>query len=117
MKKIILALLLSWGIASAQELPTPQLTTFHDHSEQVFGMWWVSAGAEFDYILEVNELDGFGWFTVAEWIGPARNSVMSGYTFITWGNKAIGRVRVRRTQPGPTPRDLINWKVLIPVRF
>tara|TARA_Y100000994_G_scaffold209623_1_gene183114 strand:+ start:6356 stop:6709 length:354 start_codon:yes stop_codon:yes gene_type:complete len=117
MKKLLLTLLLSCGITNAQSPPTPQLTTFYDHSEQVFGMWWVSAGAEYDYILEVNEFDGSGWFTVATWVAPAKNSVMSGYTYIQWDNEAIARVRVRRTEPVPTPRELVNWKVLTPFRF
>ena len=117
MKKLLIALLLSCGIANAQSPPTPQLTTFYDHDEEVFGMWWVSAGSQYDYILEVNEFDGSGWFTVATWITPAKNSVMSGYTYIQWGNEAIARVRVRRTEPVPTPRELINWKVLKPFRF
>ena len=117
MKRAILALLLFCGSVSAQKPPLPQLTTFYDRNEAVFGMWWVSSGSKYDYILEVNELDGFGWFTVATWVAPAKGSVMSGYTFINWGNEAIGRVRVRRTEPIPTPRERVNWKVLTPVRF
>jgi len=117
MKKLLLTLLLSCGITNAQSPPTPQLTTFYDHDEEVFGMWWVSGGSQYDYTLEVNEFDGSGWFTVATWIAPAKNSVMSGYTYIQWDNEAIARVRVRRTEPVPTPRELINWKVLTPFRF
>ena len=117
MKKLLLTLLLSCGITNAQSPPTPQLTTFYDHDEEVFGMWWVSDGSQYDYILEVNEFDGSGWFTVATWDAPAKNSVMSGYTYIQRDNEAIARVRVRRTEPVPTPRELIKWKVLTPFRF
>lgn len=115
--RLFLILLASLGITKGDPLPSPELTTFYDYNEQVFGMWWMSSGAEYDYILEVNELDDFGWFTIATWTGPAKNSVMSGYTFISFGNEAIARVRVRRNQPGPVPRDNSKWKVLTPVRF
>ena len=117
MKKLLLTFLLSCGITNAQSPPTPQLTTFYDHDEEVFGMWWVSDGSQYDYILEVNEFDGSGWFTVATLVAPAKNAVMSGYTYIQWDNEAIARVRVRRTEPVPTPRELIKWKVLTPFRF
>jgi len=118
MKYIALSFLLLYGgFLKADEPLIPNLTTFYDHTEEVFGMWWVSAGAEYNYVLEVNELDGFNWFTVATWVAPAKNSVMSGYTFILWGNAAIARVRVYRTPPAPTPRDVARWKVLTPVEF
>ena len=105
-------------VCKAEEPPAPTLTTFYDYNDQVFGMWWVSAGAEYNYVLEANELDGLGWFTVATWIGPAKNSVMSGYTFIIWGNEAVARVRVYIASPAPTPRDnKLRWKILKPVRF
>ena len=98
-------------------LPTPILTTFYDFSEQVFGMWWMSSGAVFDYILEVNEFDGLGWFTVATWVAPAKISVMSGYTYIQWDNSAIARVRIRKTQPVPLPRDNKRWRIFSPEEF
>ena len=113
---VIVALFLTCLVLCA-EIPTPSLVTFYDPQEEVFGMWWISDGSSFDYILEVNELDGFGWFTIATWVAPPRGTIMSGYTYITWGNKAIGRERVRATQPAPTPRDLVNWRVMSPVRF
>ena len=115
MKKFILILLASLGVTLAEPPPLPQLITFFDRDEFVFGMWWVSAGAGYNYILEVNELDGWGWFEVAIWESPPKGAVMSGYT-ITSGN-AIGRVRVERVEPQPSPRGVINWKVLTPVRF
>ena len=105
------------GLCRSEEIPSPNLTTFYDYEGQVFGMWWVSAGSEYDYILEVNEFDGFGWFTVASWVGPAKNSVMSGYTYIQWDNSAIARVRVRETDPPRTPKENSHWKILSPVRF
>ena len=118
MKKLIVALLLYCSSANAQSPPEPQLTTVYDRDEEVFGMWWVSAGSKYDYILEVNELDGFGWFTVATWVAPAKGAVMSGYTFIIWGNKAIGRVRVRRTEPNNAqPRGVEQWKIFKPIEF
>ena len=105
------------ALCRADDLPAPKLTTFYDHTEEVFGMWWISAGAEYNYVLEVDELDGDGWFTVATWVAPAKGAVMSGYTYIWWGNAAIARVRVYRTSPAPTPRDLARWKILSPVQF
>ena len=105
------------GLCRSEEPPAPTLTTFYDYNEQVFGMWWTSAGSEYNYILEVNEFDGFGWFTVATWLGPAKNSVMSGYTYIQWDNSAIARVRVYLAPPAPTPRDKARWKILSPVQF
>ena len=59
MKALLTAFLLGLAICQADP-PAPKLTTFYDTNEQVFGMWWVSAGAEYNYILEANELDGFG---------------------------------------------------------
>ena len=115
MKVFLLSLLVSLGGALAETPPTPQLVTFFDREELVFGMWWVSAGSEYNYILEVNEDDGWGWFEVATWEAPPKGVVMSGYTF-TSGN-AIGRVRVDRVEAQPSPRGVINWKVLTPVRF
>lgn len=117
MNKLLLTLLLSCGIANAQSPPTPQLTTFYERDEEVFGMWWVSAGSQYDYILEVNEFDGSGWFIVATWIAPAKGAIMSGYTYIQWDNEAIARVRVSITEPAPTPRGGLKWKFLSPVRF
>lgn len=105
------------ALCRADDLPTPKLTTFYDHAEGVFGMWWISAGSEYNYVLEANESDGFGWFTVATWLGPAKNSAMSGYTYIQWDNSAIARVRVYRATPAPTPKDLARWKILTPVQF
>ena len=93
----------------------PRLTTFFDRDEPVFGMWWGSAGSEYNYILTVNELDGWGWFIVATWESPPKGAIMSGYTF-TFG-EAIGRVRIERIDPAPTPRGILKWKVLRPVRF
>ena len=104
-------------VCKAEEPPAPTLTTLYDYREQVFGMWWISAGSEYNYVLEVNEFDGFGWFTVATWIGPAKNSVMSGYTFIQWDNSAVARVRIYRATPAPSPRDKARWKILSPVQF
>ena len=115
MKKFILILLASLGAALAEPPPLPQLIIFSDREEGVFGMWWVSAGAGYNYTLEVNELDGWGWFEVALWEAPPKGAVMSGYT-ITFG-EAIGRVRVERVEPQPTPRGAINWRILTPVRF
>ena len=115
MKVLLLSLLASLGGVLAESPPTPQLVTFFDREEGVFGMWWTSAGSEYNYILEVNEDDGWGWFDVALWEGPPKGAVMSGYT-VTSGN-AIGRVRVERTEPKPTPRGAINWRILTPVRF
>tara|TARA_R110000824_G_scaffold82412_7_gene206595 strand:- start:3939 stop:4286 length:348 start_codon:yes stop_codon:yes gene_type:complete len=115
MIKFILILLASVGLTLAESPPLPQLITFFDRDELVFGMWWVSAGSEYNYILEVNEDDGWGWFEVAIWEAPPRGAVMSGYT-VTSGN-AIGRVRVDRVEPQPSPRGVINWKVLTPVKF
>ena len=115
MKKFILILLASLGVALAEPPPLPQLITFFDRDEFVFGMWWVSAGAGYNYILEVNELDGWGWFEIATWETPPKGAVMSGYTFTS--GSAIGRVRVERAEPQPSPRGVINWKVLTPVRF
>ena len=115
MKRICLSLLFLTGVTFAEPPPLPQLVTFSDREEGVFGMWWVSAGAEYNYILEVNELDGWGWFEVAIWRTPPKGAVMSGYT-TTFGG-AIGRVRVERVEPQPTPRGVIDWKVLTPVRF
>ncbi len=116
MKALLTAFLLGLAICQADP-PAPKLTTFYDTNEQVFGMWWVSAGAEYNYILEANELDGFGWFTVATWVAPAKNSVMSGYTYIQWENAAIARVRVYLASPSPTPRDNARWKILTPVEW
>jgi len=115
MKALLTAFLLGLAICRADP-PTPELTTFFDREERVFGMWWTSAGADYNYTLEVDELDGWGWFEVATWEAPPRGAVMSGYT-LTFG-KAIGRVRVERieTQP-PTPRGAINWKILTPVQW
>ena len=106
-----------WAVCKADDPPTPQLTTFYDHAEEVFGMWWISAGAEYNYVLEVDEFDGGGWFTVATWVAPAKNSVMSGYTYIQWDNVAIARVRVYLASPSPSPRDNARWKILAPARF
>ena len=116
MKARLTAFLLGLAICQAAP-PAPELTTFYDHTEEVFGMWWVSAGAEYNYTLEANELDGFGWFTVATWVAPAKNSVMSGYTFIIWGNAAIARVRVYLASPSPAPRDNARWKILTPAQW
>ena len=118
MKKLFLILLALLGLAVAEEPPLPILTTFSDRDELLFGMWWVSAGSAYNYILEVNELDGWGWFEVAIWESPPKGSIMSGYTF-TYG-EAIGRVRIERIEriePAPTPRGNLKWKVLRPVRF
>tara|TARA_R100001244_G_scaffold77871_1_gene61570 strand:+ start:948 stop:1295 length:348 start_codon:yes stop_codon:yes gene_type:complete len=115
MKVFLLSLLVSLGGVLAEPPPIPQLITFSDRDEFVFGMWWVSAGSEYNYILEVNEDDGWGWFEVAIWESPPKGAVMSGYT-VTSGN-AIGRVRVDRVEAQPSPRGVINWKVLTPVRF
>tara|TARA_R110000824_G_scaffold71929_2_gene183895 strand:+ start:321 stop:665 length:345 start_codon:yes stop_codon:yes gene_type:complete len=114
MKRFIALALISLSLVRADP-PTPQLVTFFDRSEGIFGMWWVSAGSEYNYILEVNEDDGWGWFEVAIWKAPPRGAVMSGYT-ITAGN-AIGRVRVERVEPQPSPRGILDWKFLSPVRF
>lgn len=104
-----------WAICKADPPPTPQLITFSDRAEGVFGMWWVSAGSDYNYTLEVNELDGWGWFEVAFWEAPPKGAVMSGYTF-TFG-EAIGRVRVERVEQPRTPRGAINWKVLTPIKW
>lgn len=118
MKKLLLLLLMFFSPAVVGSIPEPKLNTFYDHKEAVFGMWWVSQGAEYDYILEVNELDGSGWFVVAMWIAPAKNSAMSGYTFIVWGNEAIARVRVKRTELNDAqPRGVSKWKIFKPVEF
>lgn len=115
MIKFILILLASVGLTLAEPPPLPQLITFFDRDELVFGMWWVSAGVGYNYILEVNELDGWGWFEVAVWEAPPKGAVMSGYTFTS--GEAIGRVRVERVEPKPTPRGAVNWRILTPVRF
>ena len=118
MKKLILVLLMLSVSVVVGDIPKVELNTFYDHNEEVFGMWWVSQGAEYDYILEVNELDGFGWFVVATWVATAKNSVMSGYTFISWGNEAIARVRVKRTEPNDAqPRGASRWKIFKPIEF
>lgn len=116
MKVIILSLLISLGAALAEPPPLPQLVTFFDREERIFGLWWISAGASYRYHLEVNEDDGFGWFVAATWESPPKGAVMSGYTLI--GDNAIGRVRVERVEnPPKTPKGVINWKVLTPIRF
>jgi hypothetical protein len=116
MKRVILAILLASLVLARADPPTPQLITFSDRAEGIFGMWWISAGSEYNYILEVNEDDGWGWFEVAIWESPPKGAVMSGYT-ITSGN-AIGRVRVERVEDQPpTPRGILDWKFLSPVRF
>jgi len=115
MKRICLIFLFLAGVVIAEPPTLPQLITFSDREEGVFGMWWVSAGVGYNYTLEVNELDGWGWFEIALWESPPKGTVMSGYTFTS--GEAIGRVRVERVEPQPTPRGGINWKVLSPVKF
>ena len=117
MKVIILSLLISLGAALAEPPPLPQLVTFFDREERIFGLWWVSAGASYKYYLEVNEDDDSGWFVVATWESPPKGAVMSGYTLI--GGRAIGRVRVEKfdTLP-PVRKDRHSiWRILTPVRF
>ena len=110
-----LALALSLCLANADPPIPPQLVTFSDRAEGIFGMWWISAGSEHNYILEVNELDGWGWFTIATWEAPPKGAVMSGYTFTA--DSAIGRVRVEHVGVAPTPRGILDWNFLSPVRF
>lgn len=114
MRAVIAALAMSLCLANADP-PLPKLVTFFDRDESVFGMWWTSDGAGYNYTLEVDELDGRGWFEIATWEAPPKGAVMSGYTF-TFG-KAIGRVRVERVETQPTPKGVINWKVFFPVQF
>ena len=112
---LVLALGIGFSCLVRADPPLPVFTLFSNRDEGIFGMWWVSAGSEYNYTLEVNEDDGGGWFAVATWEAPPRGAVMSGYT-ITSGN-AIGRVRVERVEPQPTPRGILDWKFLSPVRF
>ena len=116
MKGLILSLLASLGVALAEPPPLPQLITFFDREERIFGLWWISAGAGYRYHLEVNEDNDLGWFVVATWESPPKGAVMSGYTLI--GGNAIGRVRVGYVENAPNiPKGAINWKVLTPIRF
>ena len=115
MKRFILSLIAALGTVIAETPPLPQLITFSDRDEGVFGMWGVSAGAMYNYILEVNELDGGGWFTVATWEAPPKGAIMSGYTFTS--GEAIGRVRVECAELQPNPRGGLNWRILTPIRF
>ena len=115
-----LLILVAWcgvllAVCAAGPPPTPQLTIFSDRVEGIFGMWWVSAGSEYNYILEVDELDGGGWFEVALWKAPPKGAIMSGYTLTS--GEAIGRVRVECVEPRPSPREAINWKILTPVEW
>lgn len=113
---MIAAILLGIAVCRADPPPLPELITFTARAERVFGIFWFSAGAAYNYSLEVNEDDGRGWFVVAVWESPPKGTVMSGHTF-TLGN-AIARVRVDRVEnPLPTPRGIVRWKVLTPVQW
>ena len=101
----------------AEEPPLPTLTTFFQPKDGVFGMYWFSDGSEYQYTLEVNEFDGWGWFDVYFWNGIPRGTTMSAYTIVLQNNYAAGRVRVERTNVAPEPRGILKWKVLRPVRF
>ena len=115
--KRALAILLA-SLALARAAPLPVLHEYHSNAEEVFGLYWVSAGIEYKYTLEANIDGGFGWFTVATWANLPTGVVMSGYTI--YGDlqpTAIARVIVEQVGPQPVPKGILDWKFLSPVRF
>lgn len=116
MRTFLIAILASLTIAVA-DIPLPTLYEYHNKEEKIFGLYWLSDGVEYKYLLEANV--GNGWFGVAEWVEIPKGISMTGYTY--YGSTqpiGIARVRVERVEdPPPTPRGLAKWKVLTPVRF
>ena len=117
MKRVLLAILLaSLAMTRADTPPLPRLYEYHYPNDRIFGLYWLSDGVEYKYLLEANI--GIGWFGVAEWVNIPKGISMTGYTY--YGNTqplGIARVKVERVDPPPTPRGIEKWKVLVPVRF
>lgn len=116
MKSFLLSLILCSATAVAS-IPLPTLFEYHYPEERIFGLYWISDGIEYKYLLEANT--GGDWFPVAEWLEVPKGISMTGYTYYGFTQPmGIARVRVERVEnPPPTPRGLAKWKVLTPVRF
>ena len=105
-----------WAVCRADDPPLPKLYEYHNKDDKVFGLYWLSAGVELKYTLEANI--GGDWFGVAEWVGIPLGVSMTGYTYYGITQPmGIARVIVERIPPPPTPRGILDWKFLTPVRF
>lgn len=114
--KGLLLLLVSITIAVAS-VPTPVLYEYRYKENKIFGLYWLSAGVGYKYSLDANV--GSGWFLVAEWGEIPKGITMMGYTYYGPAQPmGIARVRVERVEDPPlTPRGIVRWKALSPVRF
>ena len=116
MKTFLITLLASLATAVAN-IPLPTLYEYHYKEEKIFGLYWLSDGVQYKYLLEANT--GIGWFGVAEWENIPKGISMTGNTY--YGSTqpmGIARVRVERVEdPPPTPRGLAKWRFLTPVRY
>ena len=117
MKKFLFTILALTGLAGAEPPPTPTLTTFFYPKDEIFGMYWFSAGSDYTYTLAVNEFDGWGWFDVFIWNDIPRGTTMSAYTIVLPNNYAVGRVRVEWANDAPEPRGVLKWNILRPIKF
>ena len=104
-------------VTAVANIPLPILYEYHHTEEKIFGLYWLSNGVEYKYILEANV--GSGWFGVAEWVDIPKGISMTGYTYYgATQPMGFARVRVERVEDAPpTPRGIAKWKVLTPVRF
>ena len=104
-------------VTAVANIPLPILYEYHHKEEKIFGLYWLSNGVEYKYILEANV--GSGWFGVADWVDIPKGISMTGYTYYgATQPMGFARVRVERVEDAPpTPRGIAKWKVLTPVRF